>query len=112
MIVEVADDDAERATGLMNRNYLPEDKGMLFVFTQPAVQSFWMRNTLIPLDMIFIDAEGKIAHIHKAARPHDETPISSRFPVRQVLEVNAGIATRWKLREGDMILLDKGQGIN
>jgi len=112
MNVEIADDVEERAYGLMDRSYLPEDKGMLFVFEKPAIQKFWMRDTLIPLDMVFLDEKGTILHIHKNAIPHDETPISSRFPASMVLEMNAGLAKRWELIEGDIITVEKSAIIN
>ncbi|MGE3770798.1 MAG: DUF192 domain-containing protein [Bdellovibrionales bacterium] len=110
--VEVADDDIERANGLMHRTLLPEDRGMLFVFDTPGIQKFWMKETLIPLDMIFIDAEGKIAHIHTRARPEDTTPVSSRFPVNRVLEINAGLANRWGLQAGDVIKVADSKPLN
>ncbi len=90
--VEIADDFAERAEGLMNRASLPASQGMLFVYEQPGQPSFWMKNTLIPLDMVFIDAEGVVRHVHPMAVPGDLTPISGGDGVLAVLEVRGGVA--------------------
>lgn len=98
--VEIADDAQERALGLMGRSRLASSAGMLFVYPAPAPLSFWMRNTLIPLDMIFIDATGRVVSIHSEARPLDETPISSAVPAQFVLEINGGLARRLGLVPG------------
>lgn len=90
--VEVADNAAERAKGLMGRPSMPIASGMLFVYHRTKPVSFWMRNTLIPLDMIFLDEDGVVVRVHHNARPHDETPVHSGAPTRYVLEVNAGLA--------------------
>ena len=73
--IELADDPKERSLGLMNRKSLPQSAGMLFAYEKPQAVSFWMRNTLIPLDMIFMDATGRVTHIHENAIPLDETGI-------------------------------------
>ena len=73
--VEIADDAAERAQGLMGRTELPAGQGMLFVYETPRPASFWMKNTLIPLDMLFFDARGVLRHVHPKARPLDLTPV-------------------------------------
>jgi uncharacterized membrane protein (UPF0127 family) len=107
--VEIADDPAERARGLMFRQELLPGQGMLFVYEHPQQVSFWMRNTLIPLDMIFIDPRGEVRHIHPMARPRDETPIPGAAagdpaPERlMVLEVAGGDAARLGITPG-MIL--------
>jgi uncharacterized membrane protein (UPF0127 family) len=90
--VEVADDARERQLGLMNRESMPASAGMLFVYHQTRVVSFWMKNTLIPLDMIFLDESGRVVKVHERARPHDLTSISSDEPARYVLEINAGLS--------------------
>lgn len=92
--VEVADDPAERARGLMHRESLPASRGMLFVYDRPQRMSFWMRNTLIPLDIIFLDSSGRVIRVHENARPRDETPIPSGGIARYVLEINGGFARR------------------
>nr|WP_227420750.1 DUF192 domain-containing protein [Roseitranquillus sediminis] len=98
--VEIADDPAERAQGLMHRESLPASRGMLFVYEQPQNASFWMRNTLIPLDMIFADETGRVTHVHENAVPLDETPIPGGSGVLAVLEINGGMARRLGIEEG------------
>ena len=104
--VEIADDPSKRARGLMYRRDLPPGQGMLFVYEHPQPVSFWMRNTLIPLDMIFIDARGEVRHVHPMARPLDETPIPGAAaddpsPERLlVLEIAGGEAARLGLQVG------------
>lgn len=102
--VELAADDASRTRGLMHRRTLPPDAGMLFDYGRevPGV-AMWMRNTLIPLDMLFIKADGRILNIHERAVPHDLTSISAAGPVRAVLEVNGGTVSRLGIRPGDRI---------
>ncbi|NNE79086.1 MAG: DUF192 domain-containing protein [Silicimonas sp.] len=92
--VEVADDGAERSQGLMHRESLPRSAGMLFVYDAPQFVSFWMRNTLIPLDMIFMDATGKVVRVHENAIPLDETGIEGGEGIQYVLEINGGLASR------------------
>lgn len=92
--VAVADDSAERARGLMFVEDMPESAGMLFIYGVSRPVSFWMKNTYIPLDMIFIDARGVVKKVHANAVPHDTTGISSDVPVRSVLEINGGLAQK------------------
>lgn len=104
--VEIADDPEERAQGLMYRKELAPLSGMLFIYESPRPVAFWMRNTLIPLDMIFMDAQGSIRHIRHAAVPLDETPIPGHVdgdpePERlMILEIAGGEADRLGLQEG------------
>jgi uncharacterized protein len=92
--VEVADDNAERAQGLMFREKMASSAGMLFLYESPRRSSFWMDNTLIPLDMIFADATGRVTKVHSNAVPLDRTPIDGGDNVLAVLEINGGLATR------------------
>lgn len=92
--VEVADDAKERAVGLMNRESMARSAGMLFVYDRPQRVSFWMRNTLIPLDMIFMDEAGRVTRVHENAIPLDETGIPGGDEVQYVLEINGGLASR------------------
>lgn len=101
--VEIADDVGERAQGLMFRESLPGSAGMLFVYDRPQSLSFWMRNTLIPLDLLFIDARGVVQHIHHNAIPHDETPITAPGRMLSVLEINGGLARRMGISEGTQL---------
>ncbi|MDR7124836.1 DUF192 domain-containing protein [Pseudotabrizicola sp. 4114] len=92
--VEVADTDATRSRGLMFRETLPRSAGMLFVYESPRRASFWMKNTLIPLDMIFADTTGRVTKVHANAKPQDTTPIDGGAGVKLVLEINGGLAAR------------------
>ena len=98
--VEVADDAAERSVGLMHREKMATSAGMLFVYERPQRVSFWMRNTLIPLDMIFMDATGRVTRIHANAVPLDETGIEGGDAIQYVLEINGGLAERLGITEG------------
>ena len=101
--VEVMRTDEERARGLMNRAYLPADRGMLFDFKAPQIASMWMKNTLIPLDMVFIRKDGSIANIAENTEPHSLRTISSSEPVLGVLELNGGIAAKLGIAPGDKV---------
>ena len=101
--IELADEPGERATGLMHRDYMGRSAGMLFVFEQPQPVAFWMKNTLIPLDMIFTDNTGRIQHIHENAIPHDETPIPGGEGVFAVLEINGGLSEKFGFEVGDAL---------
>lgn len=102
--VDVADDVEERARGLMFVESLPTMAGMLFVYEREQLTSFWMENTLIPLDMIFADAEGIVTKVHANAVPLDRTGIPSGGPVRFVLEINGGMAERLGIDAGDRLI--------
>lgn len=104
--IEVADDAKERSLGLMNRPSMPKLSGMLFIYESPANLTFWMRNTLIPLDMIFIKPDGTIAHIHENAVPLDETPIPGGPGNLAVLEVNGGLSRQLGIEVGDQVQHD------
>lgn len=101
--VEIAATPEEHAQGLMFRTAMPQDRGMLFVFGTEGVRSFWMRNTLIPLDILFIDPDGKIVKIHENAKPYDETLLSSEVPAFAALELNGGSASRSGIAVGDTV---------
>lgn len=101
--IELADDAGERSQGLMNRKSLARSAGMLFVFEQPGRVAFWMKNTLIPLDMIFADTAGRIVHIHQNAIPLDETPIPGGENVFAVLEINGGLSAAFGIEVGDAL---------
>lgn len=101
--IEVADDDSKREVGLMGRPTMEERQGMLFVFEQAQFQSFWMHNTILPLDMIFIDANRTIKTIHKNTTPFSDQTYQSTAPVNYVLEVNAGFTDKYNIVVGDKI---------
>ena len=101
--LEFADTPAEHGIGLMHRNYLPTDHGMLFDYQSPQRLKFWMRNTFISLDMIFIRDNGIIAFIAENTVPHSEQTIGPREPVQAVLEFPAGTVARLALKLGDVV---------
>ena len=101
--VELADDDAERGTGLMHRGSMAADHGMIFDFQTPRRVAFWMRNTFIPLDMLFLKSDGEIVHIIENVAPHSEDTVGPDRPVRGVLELNAGIVKKLGLKVGDVV---------
>jgi hypothetical protein len=104
--VEVVRTDENRRRGLMFRKHLPRDRGMLFIFDQEAIQSFWMKNTLIPLDMIFIDRELRIAGVVHNALPLTLESRRVERPSIYVLEVNGGLSELWGLEAGAAIELE------
>ena len=101
--VEVADTPQARAQGLMNRDSLPRSAGMLFVYDAPQRATFWMKNTRIPLDMIFLDSKGQVLGVHANARPMDTNIIDGGLGVLAVLEINGGLAARLGIAPGDML---------
>jgi uncharacterized membrane protein (UPF0127 family) len=105
--VEVVDTPEARAKGLMFRTDLAPDAGMLFDFKESRPVAFWMQNTLIYLDMVFITEEGLIANIHANAIPHDTTSIPSDGPVMFVLEIPGGRAAELGLKPGDRVIHDR-----
>ena len=98
--VEIADTYEERALGLMHRATLPRMAGMLFVYEAPQPVSFWMKNTLIPLDMIFLDHSGQVVHIHENAIPGDLTAIPGGDNIYAVLEINGGLSRDFGIQVG------------
>lgn len=101
--IEVADNDQLRARGLMYRSSIPENGGMLFIHDAEDIQSFWMKNTYISLDMIFINAQKEIVTIHAGTEPLKEWSYASTAPALYVVEVNAGYCTRNAIQLGDKI---------
>lgn len=101
--IELARTPAQRQQGLMFRERLAPDAGMLFDYEKPQPVAMWMKNTYIPLDMIFINGEGIITHISTRAVPLSLQPISSKGPVRAVLEVNGGITDHLGISVGDEV---------
>lgn len=104
LMVQVADTDARRQTGLMFRKAMPEREGMLFIFQEVRFVSFWMKNTFIPLDLVFIDDDGTVTSIAREATPFSLTPIPSERPSRAVLEINGGASARLGIDVGDHLI--------
>lgn len=101
--IEIADDDYQRETGLMHRASMLDSQGMLFVFDEEDMRGFYMKNTLISLDIIYIDATGKMVSFAEQTKPMDETTLSSLVPAQYVLELNGGLSEDWVLEVGDRI---------
>ena len=102
--VEVATTPAQLEQGLMFRQSLAPDSGMIFDFKTPTPASMWMKNTLIPLDMLFVDAQGRILNIHERAVPESLDTIAAAAPVRAAIELNGGTAARLGIRPGDKVI--------
>jgi hypothetical protein len=102
--VEVAETDSQRSQGLMFRPVLAADAGMLFIYPTDRHISMWMKNTLIPLDMVFIAADGRVVGFHERAVPHSLRPIGSGAPARAVLELPGGTVSRLGIRPGDRVI--------
>lgn len=100
---EVADTAATRRIGMMHRRGIADDEAMLFVYESPLRTAFWMRNTLIPLDIVFIAPDGQIIRIHENATPLDETPIPSGGVIRSALEVRGGLMRELSVAPGDTV---------
>ncbi len=101
--VEVADTMQSQEQGLMYRTSMDQDKGMLFVFNQQMIESFWMKNTLIPLDMVFVSGDLTIVDINHNATPNSEVAFTSRAPCKYVVEVNGGYCDEHNVTIGDAI---------
>jgi uncharacterized membrane protein (UPF0127 family) len=102
--VEVADTPEEQQLGLMNRPHMASAAGMLFAFDTPKSVQFWMKDTLIPLDMLFADETGRITRIHENAIPQDLSEIDGGAGVKFVLEINGGLARRMGVNTGDQFV--------
>jgi uncharacterized membrane protein (UPF0127 family) len=103
--LEVADEGHELARGLMHRNSMVEDMGMIFIFDSDGPRSFWMRNTFIPLDMIFVTSEGVVDSFVENAEPRTDAPRPSDGAARYVIELNAGEVARMGLEPGSSVTL-------
>ena len=101
--IQIADNEYDRELGLMFRKHMQENRGMLFIFPQEGIQSFWMHNTYIPLDMIFVNAQDKIVTIQNADKTLSDQTYSSIKPAQFVIEVNLGFAKKYGLKVGDKI---------
>lgn len=101
--IEIADTDYDIQTGLMYRSSMKKNQGMLFVFPNVIERYFYMKNTKIPLDLIFIDNNKTVVSFQQNAKPFDESSLSSNIPAQYVLEVNAGFVGEWNIKVGDHV---------
>jgi hypothetical protein len=104
--IEIADDDYQTQTGLMYRHSMAANRGMLFIFPESEMRSFYMKNTQFALDIIYIDENKSIVSIQKNAKAMDEGSLPSEAPAKYVLEVNAGLSDAWGLELGDLAVFD------
>ena len=102
--LEVADTYEEQEVGLMARESMPSDHGMIFVFRDARERQFWMKNTLIPLDIIYVDASGRVVSV-KPMQPKDLTPVKSGRPAMYAIELNQGAAARVGVQAGDLVTI-------
>lgn len=107
--IEIADTDSSRNRGLMQRDGLPEDSGMWFIFDQENEQGFWMANTRMALDLIFVRSDGQIQSITKYVQPMRTETIPSNGPAQYVLEVEAGYSDTIGILEGDMVAFERSE---
>lgn len=110
--IEIADNDYEVQTGLMHRKSMKNDRAMLFIFPDSRMRSFYMKNTYISLDIIYIDKDKHIVSIQEHTNPLDETPLPSKFPAKYVLEINAGLSNKLNINVGDSIAFTKDELTN
>ncbi|NMB80533.1 MAG: DUF192 domain-containing protein [Ignavibacteria bacterium] len=102
--IEIADDDQQRELGLMMRRSMNEDNGMLFLFPYETIQAFWMKNTIIPLDILYVNSQNEIVKIYKNTEPYSEKSLPSEKPAIYVVEVNGGYTDKYGIKEGDKII--------
>ena len=103
----IANTQNKRKQGLMHVESMPDDVGMLFIFDPPRMVSMWMKNTLIELDIIFIDQDQKIIKIHKNAQPYSLESISSGLAVKWVVEINGKASDLWEIKPGDQLIFQQ-----
>ncbi|MDT0642412.1 DUF192 domain-containing protein [Zunongwangia sp. F363] len=105
--VEIADNDYERETGLMYRTEMAEDRGMLFVYDNASLHNFYMKNTYIPLDLIFYGSDSTAVSFQENATPLDESNLPSGKPAQFILEINAGLVEEWNIEIGDRFSVEE-----
>ncbi len=105
--IEIADDPPSRQQGLMYRSSMPDTRGMLFVFKNESKQSFWMKNTKMSLDILYVSADREIVDIYKHTMPYSTSPIPSGKPAMYVVELAAGFCDRHGIKKGDRIAFKK-----
>jgi len=101
--IEIADDEYQTQTGLMYRDHMDKKQGMLFIFPDERPRSFYMKNTHIPLDIIYINSNKKVVSIQENAKPFDETSLPSEGAAKYVLEINSGLSNTWNIEPGDHV---------
>lgn len=110
--IEIADDEYETQTGLMHRKSMTNNNAMLFIFPDMQMRAFYMKNTYIPLDIIYLDKDSLIVSIQENAKPLDETSLPSGVPAQYVLEINGGLSQQWSIAVGDKMVFTKTNAPN
>lgn len=105
--VELAENNDERAQGMMYRKSMDDTRGMLFIFQNEEAQEFWMKNTIIPLDIMYVNSKNEIVRIYKNTTPLSEKPLPSEKPTLFVVEVRGGFTDKYGIKEGDLIKFSK-----
>jgi uncharacterized protein len=105
--IEIADNEYETQTGLMHRKSMANNRAMLFIFPDMRMRAFYMKNTYIPLDIIYLDKDNVIVSIQENAKPLDETSLPSGVPAQYVLEINGGLSQQWSIAVGDKMAFTK-----
>ena len=105
--IEIAESEYETQTGLMYRKTMENKQGMLFIFDHENIKNFYMKNTEIPLDIIFINKDKRVVNVHQNTVPFSKTSLSSGVPTQYVLEVNAGLTKKWNLAPGDLVSFER-----
>ena len=105
--IEIADDEYETQTGLMHRKSMANNRAMLFIFPDMRMRAFYMKNTYIPLDIIYLNKNNVIVSIQENAKPLDETSLPSGVPAQYVLEINGGLSQQWSIAVGDKMIFTK-----
>ncbi len=103
IVIEIAETEAARTQGLMGRTSIAENEGMLFIFPEEEERSFWMANTPLPLDIIFVNSAFTIVKIHMRTTPYSEESLPSEKPAKYVVEVNAGFCNKFGIQEGQTL---------
>ena len=105
--IEIADNNFERQRGLMHRKSMSDDQGMLFIFDQQRPQSFWMKNTHISLDIIYVQTNGQVVSIARNATPFSEQSLPSEGPAQYVVEINGGLSSKLKIDKGTTVVFER-----
>ena len=107
--IEIADNSRDRAQGLMHRSAMPDNRGMLFIFDQEGEQSFWMKNMVMSIDIMYVNKNKEIVTIYKHAQPYSENPIPSFKKAMYVVETTAGFCDKYNIEEGDFIKFERSE---
>jgi len=103
-VVSIANTSQKKIQGLMFIDYMNDQEGMIFPYPKPTIAKFWMKNTLIPLDILFFNNHNELVHIEHSAQPHDLTPVGPDVPICYVLEINGGLSKKYDIKVGSKLI--------